>query len=124
MGTELEAPAGGDAADSRASGEQSQIALLASYDQRSGQLAVTPVAAGGAEQKSLELWLVEGEQPPVSLGVLPQTGQGEIAVPEALRGRLAEGVVLAVSLEPFWRFADRQGDRSGAGRGSRSSLIS
>lgn len=83
------------------SGEQSQIALLASYDQRSGQLAVTPVAAGGAEQKSLELWLVEGEQPPISLGVLPQTGQGEIAVPEALRARLAEGVVLAVSLEPF-----------------------
>jgi anti-sigma-K factor RskA len=83
------------------SGDKSDIALVASYDARSGQLAVTPVAAGGAEQKSLELWLVEGEQPPVSLGVLPQTGQGEIAVPESLRGRLAEGVVLAVSLEPF-----------------------
>jgi anti-sigma-K factor RskA len=63
------------------SGEQSQIALLASYDAGSGQ--------------------VEGEQAPISLGVLPQTGQGEIAVPEDLRGRLAEGVVLAVSLEPF-----------------------
>jgi anti-sigma-K factor RskA len=83
------------------SGDKSDIALLASYDARSGQLAVTPVAAGGADQKSLELWLVEGEQPPVSLGVLPQTGQGEIAVPEDLRGRMTEGVVLAVSLEPF-----------------------
>ena len=30
-----------------------------------------------------------------------KTGQGEIAVPEDLRGRMAEGVVLAVSLEPF-----------------------
>ncbi|MGL3608364.1 anti-sigma factor [Rhizobium sp. G187] len=82
-------------------GDNSAIALLASYDSRSGQLAVTPVAAGGNEQKSLELWLVEGEQSPISLGVLPQTGQGEIAVPEDLRARLTDGVVLAVSLEPF-----------------------
>ena len=62
---------------------------------------MTPVASGGAEKQSLELWLVEGEQAPVSLGVLPQTGQGEIDVPEDLRARLTKGVVLAVSLEPF-----------------------
>ncbi|QEE46250.1 anti-sigma factor [Rhizobium sp. WL3] len=82
-------------------GEDQAIALHARYDGSSGRLSVTPVASGGADQKSLELWLVEGEQAPVSLGVLPQTGQGEIDVPEDLRARLAEGVVLAVSLEPF-----------------------
>ena len=38
---------------------------------------------------------------PISIGVLPQTGQGELDVPEDLRARLTEGVVLAVSLEPF-----------------------
>lgn len=82
-------------------GENQAIALHARYDGSSGRLAVTPVASGGADQKSLELWLVEGEQPPISLGVLPQTGQGEVDVPEELRARLTEGVVLAVSLEPF-----------------------
>ncbi len=82
-------------------GENQAIALHASYDGSSGRLAVTPVASGGADQKSLELWLVEGEQAPISLGVLPQTGQGELDVPEELRARLTSGVVLAVSLEPF-----------------------
>ena len=82
-------------------GKDQAIALHARYDGTSGRLAVTPVASGGAEEKSLELWLVEGEQAPISLGVLPQTGQGELDVPEALRARLTQGVVLAVSLEPF-----------------------
>ena len=44
---------------------------------------------------------MEGDQAPISLGVLPQTGQGELDVPQDLRDRLASGVVLAVSLEPF-----------------------
>jgi anti-sigma-K factor RskA len=82
-------------------GENQAIALHARYDGSSGRLSFTPVATGGADAKSLELWLVEGEQAPVSLGVLPQTGQGEIDVPEDLRSRLTSGVVLAVSLEPF-----------------------
>jgi len=82
-------------------GENQAIALHARYDGNSGRLAVTPVASGGADEKSLELWLVEGDQTPISLGVLPQTGQGELDVPEDLRTRLTEGVVLAVSLEPF-----------------------
>jgi len=82
-------------------GENQAIALHARYDGNSGRLAVTPVAAGGADQKSLELWLVEGQGTPISLGVLPQTGQGELDVPQDLRQRLTQGVVLAVSLEPF-----------------------
>lgn len=82
-------------------GENQAIALHARYDGGSGRLSVTPVASGGAQEKSLELWLVEGDQPPISLGVLPQTGQGELEVPQDMRDRLTGGVVLAVSLEPF-----------------------
>jgi anti-sigma-K factor RskA len=82
-------------------GNDQAIALHARYDGASGRLSVTPVASGGAEEQSLELWLVEGEQAPISLGVLPQSGLGELDVPEDLRARLTEGVVLAVSLEPF-----------------------
>ncbi|WP_159946184.1 anti-sigma factor [Rhizobium sp. 18065] len=82
-------------------GRDNAISLVAQYDGASGRLAITPVANGGAEEKSLELWLVEGEQPPTSLGVLPQTGQGEILIPDEMRARLKGGVVLAVSVEPF-----------------------
>ncbi|MGJ7037485.1 anti-sigma-K factor RskA [Shinella sp. BE166] len=82
-------------------GEGATVNLVARYDDASGMLRVTPVAAGRAQEKSLELWLVEDGKAPVSLGVLPQTGEGELAVPAVMRGRLVQGAVLAVSVEPF-----------------------
>jgi anti-sigma-K factor RskA len=83
------------------SGEGSAINLMARYDDLEGSLHITPVAAGNDSERSLELWLVEGDKAPVSLGVLPQTGEGVIAIPAEMRGRITEGAVLAVSVEPF-----------------------
>jgi anti-sigma-K factor RskA len=77
------------------------INLLAQYDAGSGALKITPVAAKQAQAKSLELWLIEGDNPARSLGILPQTGEGEIVIPQELRSKLSEGVTLAVSIEPF-----------------------
>jgi anti-sigma-K factor RskA len=82
-------------------GENAAINLVARYDEANGALRITPVAAGKEKEKSLELWLVEEGKSPVSLGVLPQTGEGELAVPAVMRGRLVQGAVLAVSVEPF-----------------------
>ncbi|MBO3758841.1 anti-sigma factor [Ciceribacter sp. L1K22] len=82
-------------------GEDGAVNLLARYDERSGRLSVTPVAAGDGAEKSLELWLIVGSGAPRSLGVLPQTGEGELAVPTNLRRDLAAGAVLAVSVEPL-----------------------
>ena len=77
------------------------INLLAQYDAGKGALKITPVAARQAEAKSLELWLIEGDDPAKSLGVLPQTGEGEIIIPPEMRSKFSEGVTLAVSVEPF-----------------------
>lgn len=82
-------------------GENAAINLVARYDEANGALRITPVAAGKEKEKSLELWLVEEGKSPVSLGVLPQTGEGELAVPAVMRSRLVQGAVLAVSVEPF-----------------------
>ncbi|SMD04324.1 anti-sigma factor [Rhizobium sp. RU36D] len=82
-------------------GKDNSISLVARYDDASGRLRVTPVATGERAQHSLELWLIEGEKEPLSLGVLPQTGEGEISIPAERRRQFAAGVVLAVSLEPF-----------------------
>ncbi|WP_313526462.1 anti-sigma factor domain-containing protein [Shinella sp.] len=82
-------------------GENAAINLVARYDEANGALRITPVAAGKEKEKSLELWLVEEGKSPVSLGVLPQTGEGEMAVPAVMRSRLVQGAVLAVSVEPF-----------------------
>lgn len=82
-------------------GQNSSISLLANYDATSGRLKVTPVAAGKPEEKSLELWLIRGSDPAEALGILPQTGEGEIILPSELHGKLTEGAIIAVSVEPF-----------------------
>lgn len=82
-------------------GEGNTIGLVARYDGSSGRLTVTPVATADTASRSLELWLIVGTQAPRSLGVLPQSGEGEIAVPAGLRSAMAAGVTLAVSLEPL-----------------------
>jgi anti-sigma-K factor RskA len=77
------------------------VSLMARYDSQSGRLAVMPVAAGKSEEKSLELWIVDSGGKTRSLGVLPQTGEGEVIVPADMRASFGEGITLAVSLEPF-----------------------
>ncbi|QRM54056.1 anti-sigma factor [Sinorhizobium sp. BG8] len=82
-------------------GDANDISLMAFYDTGTGALKLTPVAAAKETKKSLEVWLVEEGRPPVSLGVLPQTGEGKLSVPQAVRRKVATGAVLAVSVEPL-----------------------
>lgn len=81
-------------------GQTSPFALLARYEASSGRLSLSPIAGGNGEDKSLELWLMEGEKPARSLGVLPKAGEATVRIPEDLRTGLADGTVLAVSAEP------------------------
>ncbi|HBF32054.1 anti-sigma factor [Rhizobium sp.] len=77
------------------------LSLLASYNRFNGRLRVTPVATSSQAASSLELWMIEASGKPHSLGVLPQTGEGEFLVSDAMRGALKNGVTLAVSIEPL-----------------------
>ncbi len=83
------------------SGQGNAINLVARFDPASGRLMVTPVAASQAEEKALELWLIRGTAPAVSLGVLPQSGEGEISLSSGVRGKVTPGATLAVSVEPL-----------------------
>jgi anti-sigma-K factor RskA len=83
------------------SGENNAVSLAARYDAANGRLRLTPVASAAEDQHSLELWVIDGADPAVSLGILPQSGEGELSVPETLRPKLKDGVTLAVSLEPY-----------------------
>ncbi|MBB6486519.1 anti-sigma factor domain-containing protein [Rhizobium lusitanum] len=83
------------------SGQNSSVNLLANYDVANGRLKVTPVAAGKPDEKSLELWLIRGSDPAEALGILPQTGEGEISLPPELHSKLTEGAIIAISVEPF-----------------------
>lgn len=80
--------------------EGREMALMASFDRSSGLLRMMPVASAQDQPKSLQLWMIDGNAPPVSLGLLPDNGRGEIIIPDTMRRRLTQGITLAVSLEP------------------------
>lgn len=83
-------------------GDGAPLGLLARYDSGNGRLQLIPVAAGASEDRSLQLWLVpDGGDAPVSLGILPQAGEGVVDIPADLRQRLMNGVTFAVSVEPL-----------------------
>ncbi len=80
-------------------GAQDQLRLVALYDQDKGELRLNRVTGSAATGRSLELWLIAGQDAPVSLGVLPETSANSVRVPEALREKFKDGV-LAISDEP------------------------
>lgn len=82
-------------------GMDSPISLIASYDTASGHLTVTPAALKQEQPKSLEVWLIEDNKAPVSLGVLPDNGKGDMQIPAAMRKQFTEGKTIAISVEPF-----------------------
>lgn len=81
--------------------QDNPMSLAARYDSGEGRLRLAPVATAGSDQQSLEVWAIETNAAPVSLGVLPQAGDGELIVSKEWRGRLKPGVTLAVSREAY-----------------------
>jgi anti-sigma-K factor RskA len=79
--------------------EDGSLVVQAVYDDATGTLFVDREAGGAAPGRALELWLIAGEDAPVSLGVMPQDAQATLRVADDLRGRVA-GSVLAISDEP------------------------
>ena len=80
-------------------GEAAKLKLAVLYDAESGELRLNRVAGVPTTGRSQELWLIAGNEAPVSLGVLPNLGSFGIKLPEHLRTKLI-GSVLAVSDEP------------------------
>ena len=63
-------------------------------------LAFEPAVAGEADERVPELWLVVGEDAPLSLGLLSPSGRSELVIPPALADRTAEDATLVITLEP------------------------
>ena len=81
-------------------GMDSPISLVALYDSASGRLSLTPAALNQDQPKSLELWLIDGDLPPKSLGVLPERG-GAVTIEASLRQLISAGKTLAITVEPL-----------------------
>ncbi|HFQ8049094.1 TPA: anti-sigma factor [Pseudomonas putida] len=89
-------------------------AMLARLEQSDGiTLFAATVQAGGTRvlfvptrttawpERSAQAWVIAGNGPPRSLGLLAADATTALAVPAELAGALTDGAVLAVSLEPL-----------------------
>jgi anti-sigma-K factor RskA len=79
--------------------EDGSLIVAAAYDAATGRLFLKRLAGRAAPDRAFELWLIAGDNPPVSLGVLPETDTAELTVRPDLRQDLGSGI-LAISDEP------------------------
>ncbi|RWC46140.1 MAG: anti-sigma factor [Mesorhizobium sp.] len=80
--------------------EGSDVKYLAVYDAAHHEVGLSHVSGERTSGKDFELWMIEGKNPPVSMGVIPAGATAHIIVSPAAQQKLAQGAVLAVSLEP------------------------
>ncbi|HEY4191744.1 MAG TPA: anti-sigma factor [Mesorhizobium sp.] len=78
----------------------SDVKYLAVYDPAQHSVGLSHVAGEHATGKDFELWMIEGKNPPVSMGIIAAGATARLPVSPAVQQRLAQGAVLAVSLEP------------------------
>lgn len=76
--------------------------IAAAYDPASGQVRFAPVAGSGETTtgKVPELWVIEGQKPPRSLGVIDIAAGRSQTIPRERLAGLKPGAILAISIEP------------------------
>ena len=79
--------------------ENQSLEVVASYDSARNLLRVSSIKGLPASGRSHELWLIAGDNPPVSLGVLSEIDDKSIALTEH-DSSVVVGSTLAISDEP------------------------
>jgi anti-sigma-K factor RskA len=80
--------------------QESDVHYFVVYDARTRDIGLSHVTGARAEGRDFELWVIEGQQPPASLGVIPAGSNVHLAVSDAVRDKIESGAVFAISLEP------------------------
>ncbi len=80
--------------------DNSPVKYLAVYDAARHEVGLSLVSGDRGAGKDFELWMIEGKNAPVSMGVIPAGQSVRMAVTPAVQQKLAQGAVLAVSVEP------------------------
>jgi anti-sigma-K factor RskA len=82
------------------SAENGPPLATAALDPDRGQVVLAPVGAADLQGRVPELWLIPADGRPRSLGLIALGGAQRIDVPPTVIALVADGAVLAVSLEP------------------------
>ena len=81
-------------------GDDTDVHYYVVYDGMTHSIGLSHVSGDRAEGRDFELWVIEGNDAPESLGVIPVGANVRIAVSPELERKIAAGSVFAISLEP------------------------
>ncbi len=79
--------------------EGSDVSFVALYNPATGSVRLTALSGAPVPEKDFELWAIEGENAPISMGVIPIDVRSEVKLPDAALKGFGEGAVLAITLE-------------------------
>lgn len=80
--------------------DASDVQYLVVYDAERHDVDLSFVSGKLAKGKDFELWVLDGKNAAVSMGVIPTGRIAHVTVSPAVQHKLTQGAVLAVSLEP------------------------
>ena len=78
--------------------EGSNVKFVALYD-GSGNVRLTALSGDAVPDKDFELWAIQGDNAPVSMGVIPVTERSAVTISPEIMAEWGEGSVLAITLE-------------------------
>lgn len=81
------------------SGEAGAVRLVALYDAGTGELRFNRTEGTPESGRDFELWLIAGDEAPISLGLLPADATGTLPVSPELGARFSNAI-LAITDEP------------------------
>lgn len=79
---------------------ESDVHYFVVYDARTADIGLSHVTGERQSGRDFELWVIENGQSPASLGIIPAGSTVHLAVDRALRAKIEQGAVFAISLEP------------------------
>ncbi len=74
--------------------------FVAFYEQATNRMHLSPVAVETQPNRDMELWIIPPGGAPLSLGVIPASGEAVIPVQGEIQRHFAAGATFAVSREP------------------------
>ena len=78
--------------------EGSNVKFVALYD-GSGNVRLTALSGEAVPDKDFELWAIQGDNAPVSMGVIPVNERSSVTISPEIMAGWGEGSVLAITLE-------------------------
>jgi anti-sigma-K factor RskA len=78
----------------------SDVHYMAMFDGEKGEVGLSHISGAREQGHDFELWVIKGQQPPKSLGVVPEGSTARIPLPDNIVNAMETGDVFAISLEP------------------------